>query len=286
MATYHFQATIHSRSSGASAVARAAYRAREVLADERTGERHDYSRRGGVDGAEIIAPENAPAWVRDRSRLWNAVEAAERRRDAQVAREVIVALPRELSADQRRHLVRGFVRSQFVSKGMVADVAYHGGSGDNPHAHILLTTRAIGPAGFGKKDREWNKRTLVSEWRETWAHDTNAALARASRPERVSALSIRDRRAVALANDDMATAEKFDRVPEPKLGPTAWEAARTKQANPVTEAHDLARGLNASIAREQGIIRAALREIERITRQAIERVRPHLPSRPGMEWSR
>ena len=181
MAIYHMHATVISRASGGSAVAAAAYRSGEKLIDERTGEAHDYSRRDGVDGAEIIAPDGAPDWVRDRDRLWNAGEAAEKRKDSQVAREVRVALPRELDPDQRRELVRGFVQAEFAGRGMVADVSYHDGNSVNPHAHILLTTRELNSDGFGGKDRSWNSKELLSGWREQWAESANRALDRAGR---------------------------------------------------------------------------------------------------------
>ena len=117
MAIYHMHATVISRASGGSAVAAAAYRSGEKLIDERTGEAHDYSRRSGVDGAEIIAPEGAPDWVRERARLWNSGEASEKRKDSQVAREVRVALPRELDPEQRRELVRGLCRRSLPVAG-------------------------------------------------------------------------------------------------------------------------------------------------------------------------
>ena len=101
--------------------------------------------------------------------MWNAVEAAERRKDAQVAREVRVAIPRELSVDNRRALVRDYAQHAFVNRGMVADVTYHGGQGENPHAHIMLTTRTLTPEGFGPKNREWNKKEHLVSWRKDWA---------------------------------------------------------------------------------------------------------------------
>ena len=135
MALYHVHAQVVSRASGASAVAGAAYRSRDTLTDERTGEAHDYrNRRDDLDGSEILTPRGSPAWAQDRARLWNAVEAAERRKDAQVAREVRVAIPRELSAEDRRALVRDYAQRSFVDRGMVADIAFHGGQGENPHA--------------------------------------------------------------------------------------------------------------------------------------------------------
>ena len=186
MAIYHLHVKIHSRSGGgASAVGRAAYRAGERLVDEREQHTHDYRRRSAIDSAEIRAPDDAPAWARDRSRLWNAVEVAERRRDAQVAREVEIALPRELNRQARRDLVRQYVDYQFVARGMVADVALHDPDGRNPHAHVLLTTREIGPDGFGKKVRAWNDRALLKTWREQWEAHANHALDRAGYDERI-----------------------------------------------------------------------------------------------------
>jgi hypothetical protein len=113
-----------SRSKGRSATAASAYHAAERVRDARTGEVHDYTRKDGVLHTEILAPEHAPDWARDRSSLWNAVEAIERRKDAQVSREVRVALPSELTSEQNRDLVRGFVQAQFVACGMVADIAF------------------------------------------------------------------------------------------------------------------------------------------------------------------
>ena len=165
MAIYHFDASVISRSKGRSATAAIAYRTAEVIKDHRTGEVHDYSRKNGVLHTEIIAPDHAPAWVQDRSSLWNAVEDVERRKDAQVAREVRVALPSELSTEQNADLVRAFVQEQFVARGMIADVALHapGREGDqrNHHAHIMLTTRDVGPEGFGAKNCDWNAKPLL-----------------------------------------------------------------------------------------------------------------------------
>ena len=158
MAIYHFDASVISRSKGRSSTAASAYRAAERVVDRRTGEVHDYTRKHGVEHTEILAPAHAPDWARDRSALWNAVEQIERRKDAQVSREVRVALPSELSVEQNRDLVRGFVQEQFVARGMVADIALHapGREGDqrNHHAHILLTTREIGPEGCVAKNRD------------------------------------------------------------------------------------------------------------------------------------
>ena len=139
MAIYHFSAKMISRSTGRSAVAAAAYRTAERIEDHRQGLEHDYSNRTGVLHTEILAPDGTPEALRDRATLWNAVEAVERRRDAQLAREVTVALPHELTDAQRTSLVRSFVQSAFVDRGMIADVALHapGREGDERNHHAL-----------------------------------------------------------------------------------------------------------------------------------------------------
>jgi hypothetical protein len=194
MAQYRFSSQIIGRRTGRSAVAAAAYRAGASLADERTGEVHDFSRRGGVLHTEIMAPDLAPDWMRDRQRLWNAVEIAERRGDAQLSREVQLSLPHELTDEQRLALVREFVGSQFVARGMIADVAIHapGREGDdrNHHAHIMLTMRELTGEGFGNKARGWNSPELLQEWREEWANQQNRALERYGHPTRVDHLSL------------------------------------------------------------------------------------------------
>lgn len=227
MAIFHLSVKIHSRSAGMSAVAGAAYRAGADLVDERTGEAHDYTRRSAVDHTEILAPDDAPSWTRDRSRLWNEVEASETRKNSQVAREVVVALPKELDAAEQRRLVRGFVGDQCVSRGMVADVAYHEIGSGNPHAHVLLTTRRIGPDGFTGKDRSWNDRGLVEDWRREWAAHANHALSRARRPERIDHRSLVSQRQDALDRGDYALANELDRPAEKHLGRAAHQETRT-----------------------------------------------------------
>jgi ATP-dependent exoDNAse (exonuclease V) alpha subunit len=184
VADYRLSVQFLSRSDNRSAVAAAAYRAGDRLADERGKMVHDYTRKGGVVHAEIMAPEAAPGWVHDRERLWNAVEATEKRKDAQVAREVQLSLPAALNAEQRLALTRAFVAENFVAKGMVADVAIHApsreGDARNHHAHVLLTTRAIGPDGFvPTKNRDWNSKEQLQEWRENWAKIQNRYLVQA-----------------------------------------------------------------------------------------------------------
>ena len=185
MAIYHLSMKIISRSSGYSAVASAAYRSGSLMLDERTGLTHDYTRKSGVAEAVILTPATAPAWCTNRAELWNAVEKAERRKNSQLAREIELAIPHELPQDAARETVLAFVRENFVSQGMIADVAFHHMDKTNPHAHIMLTTRAIGPAGFGGKVRDWNDRTHAETWRASWADHANRALANAGYQEEI-----------------------------------------------------------------------------------------------------
>ena len=241
MAIYHLRATMISRSTGRSATGAAAYRSSERIHDERTGLSFDYRARSGVEHVEILAPERSPEWVQDRAALWNAVERAETRKNSQVAREIRVALPAELDRDQRIALVRDFCQRSFVDRGMVADIALHapGREGDerNHHAHILLTTREIGPEGFTTKNRDWNAKELLEDWREAWARDSNHALERCGHEARIDhrtleaqreealerSVQARERGDEALALRETVRAVELDRAPLPQLSPGAWQ---------------------------------------------------------------
>ncbi len=230
-----------SRSQGRSVTAASAYRVAERIEDRRTGLTFDYAARGGVDHTEILAPDHAPDWVHDRSELWNRVEESETRKNSQVAREVRVALPDELTHAQRVALVRDYAQTQFVDRGMVADIALHapGREGDerNHHAHILLTTREIDAEGFTTKNRDWNKTELLEGWREAWARDSNAALERAGIEDRVDHRTLKAQRdeALELASaarergdegaelHETVRAIELDRPPLPQLSPGAWQ---------------------------------------------------------------
>ena len=278
MAIYHMSVKVHSRSNGASSVAAAAYRSGEKLIDQRTDETHDYSRRDGVDDAKIHAPEDAPEWARDREQLWNAAEEAEVRKDAQVAREVEVALPVELSKEQQQDLAGGFIEREFVGRGMVADVAYHDGGGHNPHAHILLTTRTIGPEGFGGKERGWNRKELLSEWREAWARDTNQALERAGKQwSRIDHRSLAVQQQEAFRNGNQRLADSLDREPEPHYGKGAWMAAKTGEPNERTDRGLDVQEINKGYQSERENGRESIAQLEyqmrRLADRAVERGR-------------
>lgn len=192
MAFYHLSAQVIGRSSGRSAVACAAYRAGERLSCRETGTEKDYTRKDKVDEKMILAPSDAPDWVYEREELWNEIHAVEKRKDAQLCREVNVAFPRELSRDAQVELVRNFAQREYVDKGMVADVCCHNLEGKNPHAHIMLSTRVLTPEGFGKKERAWNNKKLLLQQREAWAHHCNKSLEREGIRERIDHRSLKD----------------------------------------------------------------------------------------------
>lgn len=192
MAIYHFSAQIIGRSVGRSSVAAAAYRAGAKMVDSRTGEIHDFTHKGRVFHDEIMVPSNAPAWMLDRSELWNHVEQIERRKDAQLCREFNVALPLELDRGQQLALARDFVRRELVDKGMVVQLNLHNLEGGNPHFHVMATTRAIEGSGFGKKERSWNSKEQLQGWREAWANLANAHLELAGLGVRIDHRSLRE----------------------------------------------------------------------------------------------
>ncbi len=212
-------------------VAMAAYRAGVLLKDERRGVEVDYQRRRGVVHAEIMAPDDAAEWLLDREVLWNAVERMEKRRDAQLAREINMALPCELSDAERLELVRSFVRSQFVSEGMVADIAIHAPvteKGDDPrnhHAHVLLTMRQAGGGGLRRvKTRAWNSDAMLIAWRKAWAEQQNEMLGRRGYKARVDHRSLAVQRTEALRLGNRRIAAELLREPEIHVGPKARKA--------------------------------------------------------------
>ena len=286
MAIYHLRATMISRSQGRSATAAIAYRVAERIEDRRTGLTFDYAARGGVDHTEILAPDHAPDWVRDRSELWNRVEESETRKNSQVAREVRVALPDELTHAQRVALVRDYAQAQFVDRGMVADIALHapGREGDerNHHAHILLTTReldaegSVPGGGFTTKNRDWNKVEVLEGWREAWARDSNAALERAGIEDRVDhrtlvaqrdealelASAARERGDEGAELHETVRAMSLDRPPLPQLSLGAWQLKE--------------RGIEVAAVRVWHEVKAQAVEVTRMAQELTGQVREWL----------
>lgn len=231
------------------------------MVDQRTGNRHDFTRKGGVDGWEQMTPAHAPDWMKDPAACWNSVEAFERRADAQTAREINMALPRELTTGQMKDLTRAWVQKNCVDRGMVATVAWHDLDSENPHAHVMLTMREIDGDGWSKKKaRQWNDKALLNQWRETWANEANAALEAAGSRERIDHRSLKD--------------QGLDRVPTRHMGPkaTAMERRgetpeRQRVVMPTPPAMDHAQAL-AERQREQARRRPQAEETAREAWQA------------------
>ena len=241
MALFRLQITSIKRSEGRQATGAAAYRAGEKIRDERTGELHNHTRRRDVTHKEIIVPTRFAGesleWARDRSRLWNAVEKAEARRDARVAREFQVTLPSELAAPQRQTLARAFSQELADRYNIVADLAIHdprpGSDPRNFHAHILATTRAVTANGLGGKaglDMHASERqrlelpSMPKEFitlRERWATLTNEALRAAHIDARV------DHRSLA--------AQGIDREPKPHIPTAAFKIEKSGQRSELAE---------------------------------------------------
>jgi Ti-type conjugative transfer relaxase TraA len=232
MAIYHFSAKVISRAAGSSALAAAAYRSASRLHDQRLDRHHDFSNKAGVIHSEVMLPEGAPEHLSDRERLWNEVEGAEKRIDAQLAREIEFAIPRELSPEMGIPLARDFVEREFVGLGMVADLNVHwdvGADGEpKPHAHVMLSMREVGEDGFGGKVRDWNRTALLQQWRETWAEHVNQRLAEHDIDARI------DHRTLE--------AQGIDLEPQHKIGPAASRmAAKGLELERVDEHREIAR---------------------------------------------
>jgi len=264
VAIYHLSAKVISRADGRSAVAAAAYRAGEALPDDRLGRMHDFTHKAGVVHSEILLPDGAPARLLDRATLWNEVEAGEKRKDAQLAREIEISLPRELSRPEAIRLAQDLVREQFVARGMVADLNVHLGrtaSGEEqPHAHVMLTMREVGPEGFGKKVREWNRTEVLVRWRERWAALANERLAEQGHDIRV------DHRSHA--------AQGIELEPQNKIGPAgARREARGEDAERAAEHEGLARRNGERIIADPSLVLGALtRQQSTFTRRDLARL--------------
>ena len=269
IAIYHCSIKIVSRGKGKSAVAAAAYRSGEKLTNEWDGLTHDYTKKGGVVHSEILLPAHTPPAFSDRSILWNSVELSEKSNNAQLAREVEIALPVELSREEQTRLVREYCSSQFVSKGMIADFNLHDTGGGNPHAHILLTMRPLDEKGAwlpkskkeyvldenGEKIRlpsgryktrkvdlvDWNNRENAEVWRRAWADLANEFLAQNNRPERIDHRSYER--------------QGIDQIPTVHVGVSATQM---EKKGIVTERGELNRNIKAA--------NRILREIRRLVR--------------------
>ncbi len=296
MALFSMNVSHVSRRTGAHIVRYAAYRAGERLKDHETGRTHDYTSKSDVLHKEILAPEGAPDWARDRERLWNTAERAERRRDSRLAQEVYVAIPREIPPDRRLRAVREFAKETFVARGMVADIAIHSPLGTDgkeiPHAHILLTTRGIEGDGFGRKQALWSHPMRCREFRAAWELHANTAFANAGMLMRIDRRSLveqrreverkldhaveRGLRSVALRLADRAAS--LDRVPEPSHSRATShmekKGIRTRRGDQIREVRRRNR-LSLDERRRQRRL-----EVERaFRRQRIERIKSRVLGR-------
>ncbi|MES0864822.1 MobQ family relaxase [Ruegeria sp. SCPT10] len=270
MASYHLSVKTIKRSAGRSSTAAAAYRAGERIECQREGRLHDYTAKRGIAETFILTPENAPSWAQDRSSLWNAAEESETRRNSVTAREWELALPSEISAEDRSQITRQFAEELVSRYGVAVDVAIHAphreGDQRNHHAHVLTTTRKLEPEGFTTKTRVLDSAKTggveIEQMRGVWAELQNHALERVGEVERVDHRSLEAQREAALERGDALSAEELDRDPELKLGPAANSMERREKAAaeregreyvPVTE-----RGAVVHAARQA---RAAFREM-------------------------
>lgn len=276
MASYHCHASIVKRSSGHSAVAAAAYRGRTDLTDERTGQRHDYTRAyGGTDLAfsGIFAPEDAPAWAHDRAQLWNHVEAFENRRNSQLARDFDIALAHELTEEQNRWALQDWVKENFTRRGLIADVAIHRphewGDERNIHAHVMVTMRQLDGEDFARhKDREANRPEQLEAWRESWAQHLSRHLRRHGHDTEADRMAIghlrlTEQREIAVRRGDLAQAAELDREPTVHMGKAVMALERRG-----VETDRLSRQAEIIVTNEE---RAKAREAERAAAQEVWR---------------
>lgn len=262
MAIYHLSVKAISRSAGRSATAAAAYRAGCQITDARTGEVHDFTRKKGVESADIVLSDGAPEWATDRAKLWNAAELAEKRKDACVAREYEVALPAELSHDERRRLVLDFAKEMANAEGCAVDVAMHapGRDGDNRnfHAHIMRTTRKVGADGLTEKlDTEKagrSRRNDLDAVRQRWAELVNERLAENAITQRIDHRSLKD--------------QGIDRPSTSHLGPAVTDMKRKKKQSEVLariEAEVMIEKVRKnSISADEFLIQKTQRQIEAV----------------------
>ena len=257
MAIYHHSVSIVKRSAGQSAVGAAAYRAGQKIVDERTGIIHDYTRKLGVDYSVILSPVNAD-WIADRQQLWNKIEAAEKRHDARLSREVSLALPNELDRDYQIALVNEYVRENYISCGMIADINFHRLESNNPHVHIMLSLRELktnehGQVYFGNKNRDWDTRDLLIQQRQNWETLANQYLADAGY-DRVKI----DCRSLE--------AQGINRVSQIHLGPHAASMRAKGKATRIGDEYDRIEVVNHNIRQQLQEIyndRSAITDLDR-----------------------
>ena len=274
MASYHLSVKTIKRSAGRSAVAAAAYRVGERIECQREGRVHDYTRKQGIEETFIVTPENAPAWAQDRSTLWNEADASEIRRNSVTAREWELALPSEISDEDRSQITREFAEELVKRYGVAVDVAIHAphreGDQRNHHAHVLTSTRRLEPEGFTAKTRVLDSARTggveIEQMRGVWAELQNKALERVGEADRVDHRSLEKQREAAQERGDTLSAEELDRDPELKLGPAANSMERREKAAAERE------GREYVPVTERGAVVHAARQARAVFREMRERL--------------
>jgi hypothetical protein len=276
MAIYHLSAQVITRGAGHSSVHAAAYRARCELEDERTGLVHDYSRKSGeLLFSGIYAPKDAPAWAHDRAQLWNHVEAFEKHRRAELAREFNIALPHELTLEQNRYVLQDWIRDNFTRKGLIADAVIHapGRDGDerNMHAHVMVVMRKLDGSEFIRtkerfetfSEKEAAKKAELEQLRESWERTGNRHLERHGHAPTLDRRSLLD--------------QGVDRDPTLHMGKSATAIERKGEAS---ELGDVNRAIKSENERRVIDLAAerAMREARAAARGQVDNIRPEKSS--------
>lgn len=206
MAIFHIDFKILKRSEGKSSLYLSAYNSRARLKDEKTGLVFNYEKKKeDLMHSDILLPHNAPKSFKDRSTLWNNVEK-QKRKDSQLSRYFICALPRSLSLIENKKLLEEYIQKNFVKKGMCADYAIHNDAdNNNPHAHVMLTMQDVNETGFLNKNREWNKKENMEIWRRSWSVSVNKYLRQNKKSDYVTHLSFLKQRELLIqkANESL-----------------------------------------------------------------------------------
>lgn len=279
MAIYHCSIKIIKRSQGRSAVAAAAYRSGQKLTNEWDGITHDYTKKGGIVHSEILLPAHAPPEFSDRSTLWNSVEKIEKSRNAQLAREIEIALPAEIDRHSQIRLVRKYVQDIFVSAGMCADFSIHDKGDGNPHAHIMLTLRPLlENSEWGAKCRkEYNLDGLnkrLSMWKQY--SDNEPVRQRLTALKSRAQEKFQDAHSAELALYDAAMRYLNElKASGEKITPKHWQ----------TEAERLT-ARNSALYQQMKAMRTDIQAVEKIRKTADELARAERDKEKGHDFER
>jgi len=289
----HFNLKTISRSDGTwfSAVKAASYISGERLYDGKAKKYVDYGWRKDVAHSEILAPEGTPEYLLNRQTLWNKVEEAEKRKDSQLARSVVIGMPYELNHRERVDLLRGYVQENFVSKGMIADIALHKPDLEKStderhhHAHILLTLRKADKDGlYRTKTREWNSKDNALKWRKSWADHQNQAFEHKGLVLQVDERTLKPKHEMVYGQEHFPEQFQFKLKPEIPMGkkdnPDFAKRLRENKSildeniGTVEELHDRAENRLNKIDRMKGRLKSQERDSQRKHRRGIKTDNP------------